>query len=209
MVTTLEVPETEVEDIADASEDITQETEATEPVDVNTTEANTSEELTQDEKIAAYIRKEQVLREAQSELNTLEDQQEDARKEMNSYKKPISEARSKVERLISCDVSGFLRWEKEQELPLLQKAEEVANAWRAEPVSQLDVTAKDKERLAEHFTTCDAVADWLCKEWPDSKPGLNGEKTKERLRDAINKISGNANIEEINAKESSKTETDE
>jgi len=209
MVTTLEVAETEVEDIADNTEDITQETEATEPVDTNTAEADTPAELTQDEKIAAYIRKEQVLREAQSELNSLEDQQADARKEMNSYKKPISEARAKVERLISCDVSGFLRWEKEQELPLLRKAEEVANAWRNEPIEQLDVTAKDKERLGEHFTTCGAVADWLCKEWPDSKAGLNGEKTKERLRDAINKISGNANIEKTNAKESSQTETDE
>jgi len=148
-------------------------------------------ELTQEEKIAAYIRKEQVLREAQSDLNSLEDQQADARREMNSFKKPISEARAKVERLISCDVSGFLRWEKEQELPLIQKAEEAANAWKELPVESLDVTAKDKEKLAEHFTTCGNVADWLGKDFADKKTGLNGEKTKDRLQVAINKISGN------------------
>ena len=197
MITTLEIPESEVEDIADADAgiEVISKEEAQdflESIAEAESEADAPPaELTQEEKIAAYIRKEQVLREAQSELNSLEDQQADARKEMNSYKKPISEARAKVERLISCDVSGFLRWEKEQELPLLQKAEEAANAWRKESIEQLDVTAKDKEKLAGHFTTCGSVADWLCKEWPDRKPGLNGEKTKERLRDAINKISGN------------------
>ena len=111
-------------------------------------------ELTPEEKIEAYIRKEQVLREAMSDLTSLVGQQADARREMNSFKKPISEAQAKVTRLISCDVSGFLRWEKEQELPLLRMAEEAANAWRNEPVEKLDVTEKDREKLAEHFTTC-------------------------------------------------------
>ena len=88
-------------------------------------------------------------------------------------------------------MSGFLRWEKEQELPLIQKAEEAANAWRGRIVQDLDVTAKDKEKLGEHFITCGQVADWLGKDFPDKKAGLNGEKTKDRLRDAINKMSGN------------------
>jgi hypothetical protein len=130
------------------------------------------------------------LREAQTELNTLEYQQSDARKEMNSYKKPISDARAKVERLISCDVHGFLNWEKEQELPLLRAAERAANAWKSSPVAELDVTEKDKEKLAECFITCGEVAEWLGKDFPEKKPGLNGEKTKDRLREAINKISG-------------------
>jgi hypothetical protein len=148
-------------------------------------------ELTPDEKIEAYIRKEQVLREAQTELNNLENQRSELRREINGFKEPIADVRSKVNRLISCDIAGFLRWEKEQELPLLQKAEEAANAWRNLSVDKLDVTAKDKEHLAEHFTTCGSVADWLGKDFPDKKPGLNGEKTKDRLREAINKISGN------------------
>ncbi|MDR0328956.1 MAG: hypothetical protein LBI05_11740 [Planctomycetaceae bacterium] len=162
-------------------------------VDPNIQIAEQPPGLTPEEKIDAYERKEQVLREAQTELNSLEDQQAECRKEMNSFKKPISEARAKVERLISCDVSGFLRWEKEQELPLIQKAEEAANAWKSMHVSKLDVTAKDKEKLAEHFVTCGALADWLGKDFPDKKPGISGEKTKDRLRDAINKISGNLN----------------
>jgi hypothetical protein len=73
----------------------------------------------------------------------------------------------------------------------LQKAEEAANAWRELPVENLGVTAKDKEKLAEYFTTCGSVAEWLGKDFPDKKPGISGEKTKDRLRDAINKISGN------------------
>jgi hypothetical protein len=152
----------------------------------------TEKELTQDEQIAAYIRKEQILRDAQTELNTLENQRADARREVNSYKEPIADARAKVARLISCDVSGFLRWEKEQELPLIQKAEEAANAWRHVSVSQLDITVKEREKLFAHdFLLCGQVADWLGRDFPDKKTGLNGEKTKERLRDAINKISGN------------------
>ena len=191
MVTTLEIPEDEVQDFVDAVEEITNETEAVDDDTVDIDPDIQPAELTQEEKIEAYIRKEQVLREAQSDLNSLEDQQADARREMNSYKKPISEARAKVERLISCDVSGFLRWEKEQELPLLQKAEEMANAWRNNPVGDLDVTPALREKLCECFITCGQVADWLGKDFPDKKTGLNGEKTKERLRDAINKIAGN------------------
>ena len=166
------------------------ETAGNESDDTVETKPETPAELTPEEKIDAYIRKEQVLREAQTELNTLENNRADARREVNSYKEPIADARAKVARLISCDVSGFLRWEKEQELPLIQKAEAAANAWRHEPIDKLDVTAKDREKLAEHFTTCGSVADWLGKDFPDSKVGLNGEKTKDRLRDAINKISG-------------------
>jgi hypothetical protein len=146
-------------------------------------------ELTQDEQNAAYKRKDQVLRDALTEQNNLEDLHAAAKREAKSYEKPIAEAKAKVARLISCDVSGFLRWEKEQELPLLRKAEEAANAWRSEPVDKLDVTEKDREHLAEHFVTCGSVADWLCKDFPDKKSGLNGEKTKDRLRDAIEKIS--------------------
>jgi len=146
--------------------------------------------LTTEQENDARRRKEQVLREAQTELDNLEDEQADARKEVNSYKKPIADARSKVRRLISCDVHGFLQWEREQELPLLRSAEEAANAWKNEPVDKLDVTAKDREHLAEHFVTCGNVADWLGKDFPDKKKGLNGQATKERLRNAIQKISG-------------------
>jgi hypothetical protein len=147
-------------------------------------------EFSVEEKIDAYLRKEKVLREAQNELVNLEESLEETRREMNAYKKPIAAARGKISRLISCDISGFLKWEKEQELPLLQQAE----AWRNESVDKLDVTAKDKEKLAEHFHTCGNVADWLGKDFPSKKPGLNGEKTKERRRDAIEKISGGANV---------------
>ena len=151
---------------------------------------NTPPELTTEQENEVRRRKEQVLREAQTELDNLEDEQAEARKEVNSYKKPIADARSRVRRLISCDVHGFLRWEKEQELPLLRAAEEAANAWRNEPVKKLDVTAKDKEHLAEHFNTCGSVADWLCQDYPGKKKGLNGQVVKERLRNAIQKISG-------------------
>jgi hypothetical protein len=198
----LEVPEEETaEESTDVTETDTADTDVTETDETESDAADTDTvevdpniqppELTQEEKIDSYQRKEQVLREAQSELNSLEDQQAEARKDMNSYKKTISEARAKVERLISCDVSGFLRWEKEQELPLLQRAEEEENAWKSKPVFELDVTKKDKEKLAEHFLTCGALADWLGKDVPDKKPGISGEKTKDRLRDAIDKISGN------------------
>ena len=147
-------------------------------------------ELTLEKIVEAHRRKDQVLREAQTELNNLENKQAAARSVANSLKDPIADARAKVERLISCDVSGFLRWEKEQELPLLRKAEEAANAWKCEPVKALDVTEKDKERLAEHFVTCGQVADWLCADFREHKPYLSGEKTMDRLRNAINKISG-------------------
>jgi hypothetical protein len=56
--------------------------------------------------------------------------------------------------------------------------------------SMVDDDTVDKEKLAECFLTCGQVADWLGKDFPDKKPGLSGEKTKDRLRDAINKISG-------------------
>jgi len=147
-------------------------------------------ELTPEEKIELYARREQVLRDAQTELNNLERKQQAARSTANSLKEPIAEAKTKVNRLINCDIFGFQRWEKEQELPLIRKAEEAANAWKNEPVSALDVTEKDKEKLAECFITCGQVSEWLCKDFPDKKPGLNNEKTKDRLRNAINKISG-------------------
>jgi len=140
-----------VENAEDSSE-VDSENESTESDDTDVVETDPDiqpVELTPEEKIVAYVRKEQTLREAQSDLNSLEDQQADARRNMNSFKKPISEARAKVERLISCDMSGFLLWEKEQELPLLRKAEEEANAWRMRIVQDLDVTAKDREKLGE------------------------------------------------------------
>ena len=189
MVTTLEIPEDEVQDFVDAVEEITNETE----VDEDTVEIDPDiqpAELTQEEKIEAYIRKEQVLREAQTELNNLKNLKAAAKREMDSYKKPIADADAKVNELITCDVSGFLRWEKEQELPLLRKAEEAANAWRNNPVGDLNVTPALREKLCECFSTCGQVADWLGKDFPDKKTGLNGEKTKERLRDAIDKIAG-------------------
>jgi hypothetical protein len=197
----LEIPEETADDCLQTATEETTDTEQTEcvesePSDPESTEPETAEpeapaELTPEEKIEAYVRKEQVQREAQTELDNLEDAQAAAKKEVNGYKTLIADARAKVRRLNSCDVSGFLRWEKEQELPLIRKAEEAANAWRHMPVENLDVTEKDKEKLAEHFTSCGSVADWLGKEFPDKKTGLNGEKTKERLRDAIYKISGN------------------
>lgn len=201
MVRTLEVPQSTGNETENLPE--TQDESQVEDTDNSDTAGNDDEntvevdptiqlpELTPEEKIEAYIRKEQVLREAQSEKNNLENTVISLRREINDYKKPLAEAIAKVERLISCDVSGFLKWEKEQELPLLRKAEEEANAWRNCPVESLDVTEKDKEKLAEHFTTCGSVADWLGKDFAEKKTGLNGEKTKDRLRDAINKISGN------------------
>jgi len=173
-----------------------EETETTAPV-----ETDTAAELTQEEENEARRRKDQVLRDAQAELNSLKSLKSAAASEARSYVKPIAEAEAKVNRLVFTDVKGFLEWEKEQELPLLRKAEEAANAWRDESVEQLDVTENDKEKLAEHFITCGAVADWLGKDWPDKKPGLNGEKTKDRLRDAINKISGNTHREESDGTE--------
>jgi hypothetical protein len=205
----LEVPETATETADDRPQTAAEDSadNGTDAADTDTVEVDPNiqpPELTPEEKIDAYERKEQVLREAQTELNSLEDQQAECRKEMNSFKKPISEARAKVNRLISCDMSGFLKWEKEQELPLIQRAE----AWKQKPVGELDVTEKDREKLAEHFTTCGALADWLGKDFPDKKPGLNGEKTKDRLHDAINKISGNGGNDEKVTKEKD-TETDE
>jgi predicted nuclease with TOPRIM domain len=177
------VPETVGETTDDAPEAEQPETEVPEKSDAPV-------ELSQDQKIEAYLRKEQVLRDAQTELENLEDEQAEARREMNSYKKPIADARSKVSRLISCDVHGFLQWEKEQELPLIRKAEEAANAWRDEPVEKLDVMKKHKKPLAKHFKNCGAVAEWLGKSFPEKKAGLNGDEVRDHLTDAINKISG-------------------
>ena len=184
MVMILELPD------ADSPEDAIDIIKATTEALDNESQTESPPELTPEQKIEAYIRKEQTLREAQTELNNLEDRQASARSLANSLKDPIANARAKVERLISCDVSGFLRWEKEQELPLIRAAEEAANAWKNEPVTALDVTEKDKEKLAEYFVTCGQVADWLGKDFSEKKPGISGEKKKDRLRTAINKISG-------------------
>ena len=190
MVMTLEIPEEEVQDSVDAAKEITNETE----VDEDTVEIDPDiqpTELTQEQENEARRRKDQVLRDAQAELNNLKSLKSAAASEVRSYTKPIAEAEAKVNRLVFTDVKGFLEWEKEQELPLLQKAEEMANAWRNNPVGDLDVTPALREKLCECFITCGQVADWLGKDFPEKKTGLNGEKTKERLRDAINKISGN------------------
>ena len=98
-IATLEIPEEEAIDEPDENETVEPETP-----DTDTPPA----ELTQDEKIEAYIRKEQVVREAQSELDNLKNAQATARREVNSYKKPIDEAEAKVRRLNTCDVSGNL-----------------------------------------------------------------------------------------------------
>jgi uncharacterized membrane-anchored protein YhcB (DUF1043 family) len=179
-----------------STESVAEETADTESAEQEPTEPEPAKpeppaELTPGEKIEAYTRKEQVQREAQTELDNLEDALSAPKKEANGYKTLIADARAKVRRLNQCDVSGFLRWEKEQELPLIRKAEEAANALRHKPVEDLDVTEKCKERIAEHFTTCGSLADWLGKDFRDKKKGLGGEKTQELLRNAINKISGN------------------
>jgi hypothetical protein len=154
MVTTLEIPETvdETTDTALESEQpetVGEETAAEDDSDSVETEASEAPaELTPEQKIETYIRKEQVLRDAQTELENLEDEQAEARREMNSYKKPIADARSKVARLISCDVHGFLQWEKEQELPLLRKAEAAANAWRREQLVAMRVQEKNRFQQA-------------------------------------------------------------
>jgi len=182
MVRTLEIPEEEPETV--------DEMETENGDTVGGSQEESLPELTDEQKIEAYIRKEQVLRDAQTELVNLEHTVADLRREINGYKEPIADARAKVARLISCDVHGFLKWEQEQELPLLRKVEAAANAWRYESVEKLDVTEKDKENLQEHFANCGSVADWLCLDFHDKKKGLNGEATKERLRNAIAKISG-------------------
>jgi len=190
MVRTLEIPEEEPETV-DAMETENGDTvPGSREDDSHKSSEPALPELTDEQKIEAYIRKEQVLRDAQTELVNLEHTVADLRREINGYKEPIADARAKVARLISCDVHGFLKWEQEQELPLLRKAEAAANAWRYESVEKLDVTEKDKEHLQEHFANCGSVADWLCLDFPDKKKGLNGEATKERLRTAIAKISG-------------------
>jgi len=148
-------------------------------------------ELTPEQQIEAYKRKEWILFESQSKLNSLEETVSELQFKIKNFKKSIVSTQSKINKLISCDISGFLQWEQEQKLPLLEKAEEAANAWRVESVEKLDVTEKDKEKLLQHFAKCGEVADWLCKDFPEKKKGLDGEATKERLRNAINKISGN------------------
>ena len=192
---TYEVTETEVEDIADVDAEIEAiSEEETQDSTESIAEAETdvpAAELTQEQENEVRRRKDQVVRDAQAELNNLESLKSAAASEVRSYTKSIAEAKAKVNRLVFTDVSGFLNWEKEQELPLLQMAEVAANAWRDESIEKLDVPAKDKKKLVKHFSNCGEVADWLGKDWPEKKTGLNDAETKERLRDAINKISGN------------------
>ncbi|GHT17537.1 hypothetical protein FACS1894189_3580 [Planctomycetales bacterium] len=177
MVTTLEIDEVQTDETPQAA------TPETQP-------ENKPPELTQEQIIAASERKDQKLREINNERCNLEDDIAEHRREANSLRKSLQDVMNNLNTLITSDIAGFIRWEKEQELPLLQVAEQKANAWRELPVDKLDVTAKDKEHLAEYFFDCGQVSDWLCKDFPDKKPGLNGEKTKDRLRDAINKLSG-------------------
>jgi len=121
-------------------------------------------------------------------LNSLEDQQAEARREMNSYKKPISDARAKVERLISCDVSGFLVWEKEQELPLLRKAEEEANAWKREPVDKLDLPKGIIAAFTEHgFDRVVQVSDWYNLEYRSKIKGVS-KSGIEKIGTALEKL---------------------
>jgi hypothetical protein len=155
-----------------------------------TPETATTTELTQEQLIEASKRKDQRLREINNARCMLEDEIAEHRREANSLRKSLQDEMSKLNTLITSDIAGFIRWEKEQELPLLQAAEREKTAWRELPVEQLDVTAKDTENLLKHFTRCGELCDWLCKDFPEKKPGISGEKTKDRLRDAINKISG-------------------
>ncbi|GHT22395.1 hypothetical protein FACS189419_04880 [Planctomycetales bacterium] len=170
---------------------------------------NKPPELTQEQIIAASERKDQRLREINNERCNLEDDIAEHRREANSLRKSLQDVMSNLNRIITSDIAGFIRWEKEQELPLLQAAERETNAWRELPVDKLDVTAKDKEHLAEHFFDCGQVADWIGKDFPDKKPGLNGEKTKDRLRDAINKISGVDEKQPVNEPETAPEEKKE
>jgi hypothetical protein len=180
MVKTLEIetPDTAVEE------------QSPNTVNAETPMENKPPQLTQEQIIAASERKDQRLREINTERNNLEGEIAERRREANALRKDLKSVMDTLNTLITSDVAGFIKWEKEQELPLLQLAERNANAWRDLPVEKLDVTAADKEKLLLHFTRCGEVCDWLCLDFPDKKSGLNGEKTKDRLRDAINKISG-------------------
>lgn len=156
-----------------------------------------STEPTEEELIAADSRRDSRIKEINHEMHAMEDLQIAARREANSYKKPLADMRVKLDRLIFADARSFLEMEREEKAansrPLLDAADEAekrANAWRNEPVDKLDVTEKDREKLLACFSTCGEVADWIGKEWPEKKPGLGGEKTKDRIRSAIEKISG-------------------
>ncbi|MDR3234999.1 MAG: hypothetical protein LBT46_15280 [Planctomycetaceae bacterium] len=74
--------------------------------------------------------------------------------------------------------------------PLLFAGTEQDN-WRDKPIDLLAVTDKDKEKLYQAgFVTCGEIADWLSKDWVEKKQGCNGKVFQDRLRDAVNKISG-------------------
>lgn len=157
----------------------------------------------------AYKRRENRLQEAQSQLHSLEDMQAACRRQANGYKKPIADAKSILERIVFTDIYGFIAMEEEERkansLPLIEAAEEAkrrANAWKLESVEKLDVKEKDIEKIIVHFSTCGEVAEWIGREWPEKKSGLGGEKIRDRIRDAIIKISGS----ELNTNEMTQTD---
>ena len=194
------------------STDPASETESQTAPESGTTDAETPKEATEaasvnvggyttEELLEAARRKEAKISEADTECRNLESLQSSLRSQANGYKKPITEFRNVITKYARMTPEEFLRMEEEERnansLPLIDAAEEAerrANAWKALSVSSLDMPEKDKDKIAACFSTCGEVGEWIAKDWPEKKAGLGGEKIRNRIRDAINKISGSDKI---------------
>jgi len=140
---------------------------------------------------AARDRRDAEMRKLNLEVIEMKESARIARQEANSYKKPLADLEAKLTRIIQTDPRGYLLMEKEERQenarPLLDKMDD----WRELPVEKLDLPEKDREKLIKaEFENCGKISDWLSRDFPEKKPGCNRQDFKDRLRGAINKISG-------------------
>ncbi|MDO4584694.1 MAG: hypothetical protein Q4D62_11390 [Planctomycetia bacterium] len=70
-----------------------------------------------------------------------------------------------------------------------EEDEEPSEEWKKRPVSDLDLTEKIKEKLAENFGNCGEVCDWIGSDYVNKIKGL-GEFARDKIRDAIDKMAG-------------------
>ncbi len=134
------------------------------------------------------------IRKTNHEVRELEDERSIHAGAARRLAKSVSEKRLELDRLTNLNADSFLDLEEEERkanaLPLIEAAERKANEWKRFPVDKLDLPEKDIEKLLKHFELCGEVADWLCRDYPEKKEGCNGKAFRDRVVDAINKISG-------------------